>query len=152
MMSNQSSEETAKKEVDTGIARSKKLFFNSFIRFFSRFFRKHRKTPIKPEVKTISARALIDSSEKYCIIDLRSLDDFFKDHIIIDRKGMSFNLPYDSFRTRKKELQRFLTKKLLLYADEDSIARRIALELIADGFDVTVLIGGYSAYKQEMYS
>jgi len=156
MTSDLSSEKKVKKEVGSGAVRKKKLFLSFFLSSFAfrlrkLFFRRRLKPERRPDIKTISARALIDSPEKYCVVDFRSLDDFFKDHIILDRKGISFNIPYDSLKTRKKELMRFITKKMLIYSDDDSISRDIASELIADGFDVTVLIGGYASYKREMY-
>lgn len=142
--------DNAKKEV-TRMRPGKQNSFN-LLSFLSGLFGKRRRKPDNEvRFKTISAKALIASEERYCLIDLRSIDDFFKDHIVIDRKGISFNLPYESFHERRKELQRFMTKKLLLYSDDDSKATSAARELSASGFDVTVLIGGYDSYKHEMY-
>jgi rhodanese-related sulfurtransferase len=104
--------------------------------------------------KKITAKALLSglsSIDKYCIVDLRSLDDFFKDHIIIDRTGISMNIPFDDFNKRIKDIDRFKLKKLLLYSYNDYESENIAKELSKKGFDVTVLIGGYEAYKKEMF-
>lgn len=150
MMTNDSSSETnVKKEVGEVLIRRKKLF-SSFFSKLDGFFPRKKKIST-PKIKLISARALIGSTEKYCVIDLRSLDDFFKDHIILDRKGISFNVPYDSLDKRMGELRRFLTKKLLIYSDDSDSVKDAALKLISAGFDVTVLVGGYTAYKNEMY-
>lgn len=131
---------------------SLKNIFNFFIFFKKSFYNLFFKKGMKSKYKFISVKKLLSSKEKYSIIDLRNRDDFFKDHIVIDRLGISMNIPFDDIYNKIKEIERFRLKNFLIYSDNDDKSIKAAEILSLKGFNITILRGGYKKYKLEMFN
>jgi rhodanese-related sulfurtransferase len=135
-----------------------KFFFMKIRGFFSRitFFLVRKRMTFGGKKYTefdkyIPAEILLSSKENYCIVDIRSRDDFFKDHIVLERKGISMNIPFEEFSRKFGQIERFRHRKILICGDDIKQSEAICSVLTSKGFSVSILVGGYKAYRQAMY-
>ncbi len=76
---------------------------------------------------------------KYLIIDLRSQDEFRRDHV----RG-AVNVPQGKFHA---ELAGRCGETVILYCDRGALSMAVARELERHGYHAKSVVGGYRAYK-----
>ncbi len=84
------------------------------------------------------------NNDQAVIFDLRPESDFRAGHII-----HSINIPEKDVSDRKKELEKYKDKPLILYCQTGSAATRIVRQLKMEGFeDVACLKGGVLSWQR----
>ncbi|MBN2880554.1 rhodanese-like domain-containing protein [Candidatus Woesearchaeota archaeon] len=114
------------------------MIFNFFLGFFT-------KKPI------IDIDYLLTHRDKFFIIDLRSRQEFFDSHIVLDTKARTMNIPFTFFNKLWVSLIRFKRKRILLYGSNSKDVFYAYKLLKKKGFLVFMLKGGFLAYKKKMY-
>jgi rhodanese-related sulfurtransferase len=78
------------------------------------------------------------------VVDLRGSSEFASGHIL-----NAINIPDAEFSTRKKELDKFRSKPVILYCQNGQASTRMVKILKAEGFeDVSGLKGGLSSWQR----
>lgn len=94
-------------------------------------------------METISARELERYARegKYLIIDLRSREDFCRDHV----RG-AINVPQGRFRG---ELSGRQGESLILYCDRGALSMSVSRELERHGYHAKSVVGGFRAFCEQ---
>ncbi len=94
-------------------------------------------------METISARELERYAREgsYLIIDLRSEEDYRKDHV----RG-AINVPRGKFRA---ELSGRRGDTVILYCDRGALSMSVSRELEKQGYHAKSVVGGFRAYREQ---
>ncbi len=94
-------------------------------------------------METISARELERYARegKYLIIDLRSREDYRRDHVF-----GAVNVPQGKFRG---ELSGRQGETVILYCDRGALSMSVSRELERHGYRAKSVVGGFRAYLEQ---